>query len=87
VLAAASVIELFKTCVQFEENARAQLLAMRLGTPKPLTPSEIDVLRASHPPEFRAHYAHKIWRYYVAQGRAAGVIPADWVEELLCNDP
>lgn len=87
VLAAPSVIELFKACVQFEENARAQLLAMRLGTLKPLTPSELDTLRESHPPEFRAHYASKIWRYYVAQGRAAGVIPVDWVEELLCNDP
>ncbi len=86
VLTAPSVIELFKACVQFEENARAQLLATRLGTPKPLTPSELEVLRASHPPAFRAHYARKIWRYYVAQGRAHDVIPADWVEELLCDD-
>jgi L-fuculose-phosphate aldolase len=82
VLAAASVIELFKVCVQFEENARAQLLASRLGQVAPLTDTELAALRESHPPEFRAHYARKIWRYYVSQGRAAGIIPKDWVEDL-----
>jgi len=82
VLAAPSVIEVFKVCVQFEENARAQLLASRLGPIAPLTAAELDALRACHPPEFRAHYARKIWRYHVSQGRAAGIIPASWVEDL-----
>lgn len=82
VLAARSVVEVFKTCIQFEENARAQLLASRLGTPAPLTGAELDALRASHPPEFRAHYARKIWRYYVTQARRRGVIPEDWAETL-----
>jgi ribulose-5-phosphate 4-epimerase/fuculose-1-phosphate aldolase len=83
VLAAPSVIEVFRTCVQFEENARAQLLASQLGRVAPLTASEITALRDSHPDTFRAHYADKIWRYYVMQGRNIGIIPQDWLEALL----
>jgi L-fuculose-phosphate aldolase len=82
VLTARSVVEVFKTCIQFEENARAQLLASRLGQLAPLTADELDALRASHPPEFRAHYARKIWHYYVTQGRRAGLIPEGWLEAL-----
>ncbi len=83
VLAAASIIEVFKTCVQFEENARAQLLATQLGKLAPLTTAEIAALRESHPDAFRAHYARKIWRYYVTQGHSAGIIPESWLEALL----
>ncbi|HSG66988.1 MAG TPA: class II aldolase/adducin family protein [Gammaproteobacteria bacterium] len=83
VLTARSVIEVFKTCIQFEENARAQVLASRLGKPVPLTAAELDALRASHPPEFRAHYARKIWHYYVKKGERAGLIPERWLEVLL----
>lgn len=83
VLAAATVVEVFKTCVQFEENARAQLLASRLGKPAPLTPREIEALRASHSETFRSHYARKIWHYYVKRGQRAGIIPEDWLEALL----
>lgn len=82
VLAAPSVIEVFKTCIQFEENARTQLLANRLGKPAPLTAQEIAALRESHPDTFRAHYARKIWHYYVKQGQHAGLIPEDWLEAL-----
>jgi ribulose-5-phosphate 4-epimerase/fuculose-1-phosphate aldolase len=83
VLAAPSVIEVFKTCIQFEENARAQILASRLGKLAPLTADEIAALRESHPDTFRAHYAHKIWHYYVKQGQRAGLISEDWLEALL----
>ena len=83
VLVAPSVIEVFKTCVQFEENARAQLLATRLGTLAPLTAAEGAALRESHSETFREHYAQKIWRYYITQGRSAGIIPEKWLEALL----
>ena len=83
VLAAPSVIEVFKTCVQFEENARAQILASGLGKIAPLTPAEIAALRDSHPETFRAHYARKIWHYYVKQGQRAGLIPETWLDALL----
>jgi L-ribulose-5-phosphate 4-epimerase len=82
VLVAPGVPELFKTCVHFEENARAQLLASRLGSLAPLTDAELTALRASHPPEFRAHYARKIWQYHVSAGRRAGMIPDAWLEHL-----
>lgn len=83
VLAAHGVIEVFKTCVQFEENARAQLLAAQLGKLAPLTRDEIAALQRSHPAEFRAHYARKIWTYYVKQGCRDGIIPETWLEVLL----
>lgn len=83
VLAATGVVELFKSCIQFEENARAQLLASRLGSLAPLTAEEIEALRESHPDTFRAHYARKIWHYHVKQGQRAGLIPEDWLEALL----
>ena len=83
VLAAAGVLELFMTCIHFEENARAQILASRLGELAPLTEEEIATLEASWPDSFRKHYAAKIWRYYVTKGLSAGLIPEAWSEQLL----
>jgi ribulose-5-phosphate 4-epimerase/fuculose-1-phosphate aldolase len=83
VLAAAGVLELFMTCIHFEENARAQILASRLGELAPLTNEEIATLEASWPESFRKHYAAKIWCYYVTKGVSAGLIPEAWSEKLL----
>jgi hypothetical protein len=71
------------TCIHFEENARAQILASRLGELAPLTNEEIATLEASWPESFRKHYAAKIWCYYVTKGVSAGLIPEAWSEKLL----
>lgn len=83
VLAATGVLELFMTCIHFEENVRAQILASQLGELAPLTEEEIATLEASWPDSFRKHYAAKIWRYYVTKGMSAGLIPEAWLEKLL----
>jgi L-fuculose-phosphate aldolase len=83
VLAAASLVELFMNCIHFEENARAQILASRLGEPAPLTAAEVTAIDASWTETFREHYAAKIWHYYVNKGLRAGLIPKAWSEDLL----
>jgi len=83
VLAATGALELFMTCIHFEENARAQILASQLGELAPLTEEEIATLEASWPDSFRKHYAAKIWRYYVTKGLSAGLIPEAWLERLV----
>jgi len=78
VLAAAGLLEVFMACIHFEENARAHILASRLGELAPLTEEEIAALEASWPEGFRQHYASKIWRYYVTKGMGTGLIPKAW---------
>ena len=82
VLVAPSARAVFADTIQFDENARAQLLAASLGTPAPLTEAELDALEEASPPEFMDHYVNKIWRYYVERGSAAGLIPNDWSAHL-----
>ena len=82
VLVAPSARAVFADTIQFDENARAQLLAASLGTPAPLTEAELDALEEASPPEFIDHYVNKIWRYYIERGRAAGFIPDDWIKRL-----
>lgn len=82
VLVAPSARAVFADTIQFDENARAQILAATLGTPAPLTEAELDALEEASPPEFIDHYVNKIWRYYVERGRAAGFIPDDWAVHL-----
>ena len=83
VLAAAGLFEVFMACIHFEENARAQVLAGRLGQPVPLTEEEIAALEESWPDAFRSHYAAKIWRYFVHKAVRADLIPEAWTEKLL----
>lgn len=82
VLVAPGAPAVFADTIQFDENARAQLLAATLGTPAPLSEAELDALEEASPPEFMDHYVNKIWRYYVERGRAAGLIPDDWAAHL-----
>lgn len=82
VLVAPNARAVFADTIQFDENARAQLLAATLGTPAPLTEAELDALEEASPPAFMDHYVNKIWRYYVERGRSAGLIPDDWAEHL-----
>ncbi len=78
VLVAESVPAILASSVQFEENARAQILATQLGEPLPLSDAELGAMKESSRPEFLAHYALKIWRYYVSKGISQNVIPAAW---------
>jgi L-ribulose-5-phosphate 4-epimerase len=82
VLVAPSARAVFADTIQFDENARAQLLAATLGTPAPLSETELDALEEASPPEFMDHYVNKIWRYYIERGRTAGLIPDDWAPHL-----
>lgn len=82
VLVAPDARSVFADTIQFDENARANLLARTLGTPAPLTEAELDALSESSPPKFIAHYMNKIWQYYVQRGRAAGLLPEAWAEHL-----
>ena len=73
---------LLAAAIQFEENAHAQMLAATAGEIQPLSELELDELSKSSPPEFMAHYASKIWKYYVQEGIAVGIIPESWKSEL-----
>lgn len=82
VLVAPNARAVFADTIQLDENARAQLLAATLGTPAPLTESELDALEESSPPEFIHHYMNKIWQYYAQRGLATGLLPEEWAEHL-----
>jgi len=82
VLVAPGARTVFADTIQFDENARAQLLAATLGTPAPLSEAELDALEEASPPHFMDHYVNKIWRYYVERGRSSGLIPDDWMAHL-----
>ncbi|MDH5747720.1 MAG: class II aldolase/adducin family protein [Rhodospirillales bacterium] len=81
-LVAETIPSVLAAAIQFEENARAQMLAATAGEIQPLTKLELDELSKSSPPEFMAHYASKIWKYYVQEGIAVGIIPESWKPEL-----
>jgi L-ribulose-5-phosphate 4-epimerase len=71
VLVAESVEALFVDAVHFDENARAQLQAATLGPLRPLTPGELEALDETAE---RDRHVRKLWAYYVARGRAAGIL-------------
>jgi len=82
VLVAPDARAVFADTIQFDENARAQILAARIGTPAPLTEAELDALSEASPPKFIDHYMNKIWQYYAQRGLAAGLLPKEWAEHL-----
>ena len=71
VLVAESVEALVVDAVHFDENARAQLQATALGRLKPLTPGELEALDETAE---RERHVKKLWSYYVARGRATGIL-------------
>jgi ribulose-5-phosphate 4-epimerase/fuculose-1-phosphate aldolase len=73
VLVAESIEALFVDAIHFDENARAQLHAAALGQVRPLTPGELEALDETAE---RERHVKKLWRYYVARGRAAGILDA-----------
>jgi L-ribulose-5-phosphate 4-epimerase len=82
VLVAPNARSVFADTIQFDENARAQILASTLGTPAPMTEAELDALQEASPPEFIDHYMNKIWQYYAQRGLASGLLPEEWAEHL-----
>ncbi len=75
VLAAESVPALLADAVHFEENARAQLAASRLGPIDPLSREDVAAFLGRFD---RAAHAEKLWAYYTGKTRAAGKLPAAW---------
>jgi ribulose-5-phosphate 4-epimerase/fuculose-1-phosphate aldolase len=73
VIVAESVEAVFVDAIHFDENARAQLQACTLGALRPLTPGELEALGATAE---RERHLEKLWSYYVARGRAAGILDA-----------
>lgn len=71
-VAAMSVPELFMDCLEMEENARSVIQACALGPLKPLSASEIDVVRASYGKN--DYRAAKIWEHYQHKARLAGLL-------------
>jgi L-ribulose-5-phosphate 4-epimerase len=71
VLVAESIEALFVDAIHFDENARAQLQATALGRLLPLTPGELEALDEAAE---RDRHVRKLWSYYVARGRAAGIL-------------
>ena len=82
VVVAANVPAVLAAAIQFEENARARVMAAGLGEIDPLTESELETLAVASPPEFVAHFANKIWVYYVGRGIDAGVVPEAWRPDI-----
>ena len=76
VLTAESVPAILVDAVHFDENARAQMVAMQAGrTPLPLTEAELEACERS---EMRDFHVGKLWAYYRRKGEKAGVVPEEW---------
>ncbi len=65
------IINCFNTSVWLEENAKKQLWAATLGTPRVFSEDERNRAFASL---WRPEVLRKTWDYYVAKGRASGVL-------------
>lgn len=72
VVAVNSVPEVFLDSLEMEENARSTILASSLGALKPITPSEVDLLKVSFA---RNDYrVAKVWEHYQEKARQAGLL-------------
>jgi ribulose-5-phosphate 4-epimerase/fuculose-1-phosphate aldolase len=76
VIAAESARAVLIDSVHFVENAVALYRAAMLGRVVPLTAAEIAAFQADFD---RDRHVAKLWTYYVAGGRAKGLLPADWL--------
>jgi L-fuculose-phosphate aldolase len=71
VVVAEDVVSCFNLCIWLEENAKKQLWASQLGTPRVFSDDELSRVRASM---WQPSVIRKTWDYYVAKGRANGVL-------------
>ena len=75
-LVAESLPALFVDAAHFDENARAQWEVLQTGRqPLPLTGAELEQIDRH---EMRPFHVRKLWAYYCAKARRAGLIPAEW---------
>ncbi len=65
------IVSCFNACIWLEENAKKQLWAASLGTPRVFSDDELARVRASL---LKPEVIRKTWDYYVAKGRASGVL-------------
>ncbi len=65
------IISCFNSCIWLEENAKKQLWAASLGTPRVFSDDEIKRVCASM---LEPKVIRKTWDYYVAKGHANGVL-------------
>ena len=80
VVVAESLPALLVDCIHFVENAEALYRAATLGRVKPLSPAEMAAFRRDFD---RDRHVAKLWRYYLGQGRARGLLPEGWMPALL----
>jgi len=71
VVVAEDVVSCFNLCVWLEENAKKQLWASQLGTPHVFSEDELNRVRASM---WQPSVIRKTWDFYVAKGRASGIL-------------
>ena len=71
VVASEDIVSCFNLCIWLEENAKKQLWASQLGTPHVFTEDELSRVRASM---WQPSVIRKTWDFYVAKGRASGVL-------------
>jgi len=78
IIVAEDVPSLLIDGVHFINNAHTLLEVLKLGRPKPMTDSELDIFeqRLSRP-----SHAIKLWKYYTGRARKDGIIPQDWDAE------
>lgn len=70
VVVAEDVETCFTTAIWLEENAKKQLWASVLGTPRPFSPEVVERVRASL---WQRQILLKTWDHYVAKGRREGI--------------
>jgi ribulose-5-phosphate 4-epimerase/fuculose-1-phosphate aldolase len=70
VVAAQSVLEAFVLAIYLEENAYRQHLALQVGTPRVLDPTEIATIRANL---WKPNLLRKVWDYHAAKLRRRAV--------------
>jgi ribulose-5-phosphate 4-epimerase/fuculose-1-phosphate aldolase len=63
--AAGSIFEVVRIAVYLPRNARVQMIAMRLGEPKPLSPGEIAARLAGYKPD--APESWRAWEYWATR--------------------
>ncbi|HSM19033.1 MAG TPA: class II aldolase/adducin family protein, partial [Hyphomicrobiales bacterium] len=61
--------------IHFEENATALRDAMAIGSLRPLTEAECEMMASTFR---RDHHISKLWAYYVGRGIKEGVLPESW---------
>jgi len=71
VIVAEGIEAVLADAIHFDENARALMQVIALGTYSAPTESELDIIEASYQ---RSSHVEKVWAYYIDRGLAAGIL-------------